>query len=141
MGNHHTKTASRQGAVQASPWQAPLVAALLLCAQFSLFLHFIVCPHVLPPVTGHAAHLSNASACQADRTNQSPAKPAEGNHHDECRVFTVLTQAAVIPFLSWLPVSGAPVGEGMGVPVLTQPSPRQGSLIRLSPSHSPPAVA
>lgn len=141
MSTRHPRAVTRQSAARTVRWKASFVVALLLLAQVSFLVQLAVYPHVLSPATGKVAHPSCGSPCQSDRSNQHPARPANKSHDDECQVFTVLTQASVVPVFSSVVVAAAPVCERAGIAELEEPRPHQWDLYRLSPSHSPPSLA
>jgi len=112
-------------------------AWLLLLANALAFLHLALTPHFIAAGEGHVAHVSPAHELPTD----APCVPDTRTQHDECVVFSALTQAAgfspiqTVAVHSWVDPIRAPQ------PTSEAPSPSRRALLRLSPSNSPPYMA
>ena len=112
-------------------------AWLLLFAHALAFLHLALTPHFIAAGEGHVAHALPDYPVPADM----PCAPEPGTQHENCIVFSALTQAAGVTSIATVTV---PAGYNPvpAIEFLTQaPPPSRRELHRLSPSNSPPFVA
>jgi hypothetical protein len=110
---------------------------MLVLAQLVAVAHFILVSHSISQATGKLVHAQDPHSHRQKNDDGHP--PHRGPPEDECQVFAVMHQAALLPVSG--PTLTAPVVDSDHVRVLATETPlvSQRALYVLAPSRSPPA--